>query len=209
MRPFPARRHVIVSRAARGLATPVVILCLATCAHAALPHTGDARIDADLTRLRAATQPFQSLDTAVAAGYPREVPDCLVHEHHGAMGYHHVNRATFSATPSIERPQILLYERRDDGSYRLNGVEFIVPYRLLARDATPPVLFGQAMHREDNLSIWYLHVWAWRPNPDGVFANFHPDVRCPGGGKVYTPFERAGPGLGEAMAPGTPARSGG
>jgi len=116
-----------------------------------------------------------------------------VHEHHGAMGYHHVNRANMTATPAVARPQILLYERMPDGAYRLNGVGYIIPYTLLAREAPAPVLLGQRMHREDTLNFWYLHVWVWRGNPDGVFANFHRDVACPPGqGKIYRPFERAG-----------------
>jgi hypothetical protein len=51
---------------------------------------------------------------------------------------------------------------------------------------------GQTMHHEDNLDIWYLHVWAWKNNPDGMFANFNSTVSCPGTGKVYEPFARDG-----------------
>jgi hypothetical protein len=144
-----------------------------------------------LDRLRSATRPFQNLDSAVAAGYPREVAECLVHRQHGAMGYHHVNRANLSKTLEVERPQILLYERLDDGTYRLNGVEFILPYRLWPRDSTPPLIMGQQLRHEDNLNFWYKHVWAWTENPDGLFADFHPAVRCPAGrARVYAPFER-------------------
>jgi hypothetical protein len=76
-----------------------------------------------------------------------------------------------------------------DSTYRLNGVEFILPYRFLPRDSAAPSIMGQRMHREDNLKFWYLHVWAWRDNPQGVFANFHPDVACGGSDrKVYPPL---------------------
>ena len=84
-----------------------------------------------------------------------------------------------------------MYERKADGRYQLNGVEFIVPYALYSRDSVPPLLMGQRLHREDNLNIWYLHVWAWSGNADGVFANFNPAVTCPKEtAKVYTPFAR-------------------
>ena len=173
------------------LSALLLSLALAACAsHSALPITGDARIDADLTRLRSATRPFLSLDSAVASGYPREVPECLVHEHHGAMGYHHVNRSYLTPTINVEHPQILLYERKPDGGYQLNGVEFIIPYRLYARDSVPQVVMGQQMHHEDNLNIWYLHVWAWTNNADGVFADFNSAVSCGAVGKVYKPFSR-------------------
>ena len=171
----------------------VAAVTMMACAHGSqqvVASSGDARIAADLERLRSATRSFQNLDSAVAAGYPRDVPECLVHEHHGAMGYHHVNRGYLTPTINIEHPQILLYERKPDGAYQLNGVEFIIPYRLYSRDSVPQIVMGQKMHHEDTLNIWYLHVWAWTNNADGVFANFNPAVSCGDSGKVYRPFSR-------------------
>ena len=108
------------------------------------------------------------------------------------MGYHHLNRIYVDGTLAVERPEILLYERMPNGAYRLNGVEFIVPYRFWSRDSIAPEILGQRLKHEDNLKYWYLHVWAWRPNPNGVFADFHPDVQCPAGAKVYTPSSDSG-----------------
>jgi hypothetical protein len=140
-----------------------------------------------VTRLRAATKSFDVLDNAVAAGYPREAKDCIVHEHHGAMGYHHLNSKYVDGTLVPEHPQFLLYQRLADGTYRLNGAEFIVPYRFWPRDSTAPVFMGQKLLREDAFKYWYLHVWAWNANPDGLFADFNPNVSClPGTAKVYT-----------------------
>lgn len=147
-------------------------------------HNPDSTITPELAppglaELRQATRPFLTLDSAVAAGYVRSVTACLVHEHHGAMGYHHTNPQFMDAVVDVSKPEILLYERMPSGEYRLNGVEFIVPYRAWSRDSTPPRVMGQAMFREENLKFWYLHAWAWNANPEGLFANFHPDVRCP------------------------------
>jgi hypothetical protein len=179
----------------RGLLSLLLIASVAgaSMAHSQEPLTqaADPRVADGLARLRAATRPFRSLDSAVAAGYVRDVPDCLVHEHHGAMGYHHVNRALADAKADVEHPEILLYERLPNGGYRLNGVEFIVPYRAWPRDSTPPVLMGHRLKHEDNLNIWYLHVWAWSDNADGLFADFNPAVQCPDSArKVFTPFAR-------------------
>jgi hypothetical protein len=139
--------------------------------------------------LRAATRPYLLLDSAVAVGYPRDVPDCLVHEQHGAMGYHHVNRNYVDAKLDLQKPEILLYERLSNGEYRLNGVEFIMPYRNWPRDSIAPVFLGQTFKREDNLNFWYVHVWAWTQNSDGLFADFNPRVKCaPGSAKVFKPF---------------------
>ena len=148
----------------------------------------DANVTEDVDRLRAATRAYQSVDSAAANGYPLAVADCIVHAHHGAMGFHHVNRAYVDATLEIERPEILLYERKPDGKYQLNGVEFILPYRFYSRDSVPPVLMGQKLTQEDNLKYWYLHVWAWTNNADGIFSNFNPKVGCPAGtAKLYKP----------------------
>lgn len=141
-----------------------------------------------LETLRAATTSFASLDAAVAAGYARDVAHCLVHEHHGAMGYHHVNAGYMDGIVDVGKPEILLYERLSTGEYRLNGVEYIVPYGAWSRDSIPPRVFDQPMRREENLEFWYLHVWAWTPNPDGLFADFHPQVRCsPESRRVFRP----------------------
>lgn len=175
---------------ARRVFLLVSVLAGSAHAQASVGKSGDAIIDAQLDKLRAATRSFQTLDSAVAAGYPREVPDCLIHEHHGAMGYHHVNRSYLAPTLDITRPQILLFEKKPDGAYKLNGVEFIIPYRLYPRDSIAPVFLGRTLAHEDNLNIWYLHVWAWTNNADGVFANFNPAVSCGTTGKVYTPFSK-------------------
>lgn len=129
-------------------------------------------------RVRAATAAFASLDSAVAAGYAAVVERCYAHAEHGAMGFHHVNRALMDARVEVERPEILLYERLDDGRYVLNGVEYIVPYSRWSRDSAPPTVLDQQLKREDDLRLWYLHMWVWRENTAGLFADWNPAVRC-------------------------------
>lgn len=174
----------------RRIAAGAALLAAAACTHAPRapsPSVDDDPVVADgLRRLRAATAPYKNLDAAVAAGYAPTVADCIVDEHHGAMGYHHLNRRYVDGTLDVTKPEFLLYERMPDSSYRLNGAEFIVPYRFWSRDSAAPVLMGQKLHHENNFNYWYLHVWAWTNNTEGVFANMNPDVKCPGGGKVYT-----------------------
>ncbi len=133
-----------------------------------------------VARVRAATAAFAILDSAVAAGYERHVPTCYG-DQHGAMGFHHVNRALLDARVEVERPEILLYERHADGRYTLNGVEYIVPYRIWSKDSVPPTVLGEKLKRADDLNLWYLHLWAWRENTAGIFADMNPAVRCPAG----------------------------
>lgn len=133
-------------------------------------------------KVRAATAGFVSLDSAVAMGYAREVPRCYADEHHGAMGYHHVNRGYVDAKAEVERPEILLYERLADGRYALNGVEYIIPFRVWSKDSVPPTIMGQTMKQELQLNLWYLHMWIWTENSAGLFADWNPAVKCPATG---------------------------
>lgn len=145
---------------------------------AAAPVMREDGIDRDTAKVRAATAAFRDLDAAVAAGYARSVRDCIEHPPHGAMGFHHANSALMDARTDLERPEMLVYSRAATGEYVLNGVEYIVPYTALSRDATPPRVMGQALKRSDQLQLWYLHVWIYRENPNGLFADWNPRVEC-------------------------------
>lgn len=135
-------------------------------------------VSADVARIRAATAPFKSLDAAVAAGYAAHVARCIDNPPHGAMGYHHQNDALLDDQLDIERPEMLVYERLPSGDYRLNGVEYIVPFSHRPASAEPPVIMGQKLKPAPALNLWYLHVWAFTENPSGVFADWNPLVEC-------------------------------
>lgn len=132
----------------------------------------------DTALLKSATARFRDLDSAVAAGYLRRVPRCLANGSQGTMGYHHPNRSLLDDRVELERPEMLLYTRDASGQYQLNGVEYIVPYSALPRDARPPRVMGQELKRSDGLQLWYLHVWIWTPNPAGLFADWNPAISC-------------------------------
>ncbi len=133
-------------------------------------------IDRDVARLRAATARFKSASAAVAAGYPGET-NCVKHPAHGAMGYHYNNMALRDAVLDVERPEVLVYEKRPDGTFKLNGVEYIVPLAAWTK-AEPPTIMGQSLKRADSLGFWYLHVWSETVNPSGLFADWNPNVTC-------------------------------
>ena len=61
----------------------------------------------------------------------------------------------------------------------LVGVELAVPYALWTAPA-PPAFLGTPFQREDEFEVWALHVWVWRDNPAGLFAESHPLVACEG-----------------------------
>ena len=161
---------------------PMLVVLVAGCAGHATPYapipTGlSEETRAGLARLRAATDRFHSIDSAVAAGYPAVSPQCYVEPDSGAMGYHHVNRAIVDRTLEPEHPEILLYERTREGRYNLTAVEFLVPYRLWPKDSTAPQVMGMPLGHVDELSTWGLHMWIWKANPTGMFAWWNPDIR--------------------------------
>jgi hypothetical protein len=132
----------------------------------------------DVARLRAAVKAFASLDRAVAAGYARDGGRCIEHQPHGAMGFHHPKDALYDDRLDVERPEILVYERLADGTYRFNGVEYVVPFSAWPETKEPPMVLGQKLKPAPNLKIWYLHVWTTLENPSGLFADWNPSVKC-------------------------------
>jgi len=107
---------------------------LAACGRAPVQHTAmrasaggealsTATVDRDVERVRAATRSFRVLDSAVAAGYIRDVPNCIKHPEHGTMGFHHRNPTLADAKVELERPEIILYGRTEKGDHELTGVE--------------------------------------------------------------------------------------
>lgn len=136
---------------------------------------GDA-VDQDVARVRDATVRFKTIDAAESAGY-KQSSGCVEYQPAGAMGYHFKNDALLDSTLDVDRPEVLVYEKEPDGTFKLTGVEFLVP--ISAWTATePPRVMGQALKKANRLGIWYLHVWTWEPNPSGLFADWNPNVKC-------------------------------
>jgi hypothetical protein len=136
---------------------------------------GDA-VDRDVKAVRTATEPFHFVDRAEAAGYTQET-DCVEKQPEGGMGYHFTKRELRDGVLEVDKPEVLVYEKRVDGSFKLNGVEYIVPLEAWKR-SEPPTIMGQPMKRFDRAGFYYLHVWIWEQSPSGIFADWNPRVRC-------------------------------
>jgi hypothetical protein len=134
----------------------------------------------ELADLRSATARFHSFEQAESARYDFLFMDMCMFDASpddlGAMGYHYVNTGLLDGSLSISEPEALLYERGPGGQLRLVGVEYVIP-----KDAwtapEPPQLFGQNLVL-NGFDLWALHVWVWRDNPAGIFADWNPDVSC-------------------------------
>jgi hypothetical protein len=160
-------------------------------AHAHAPSKGSARqggttarAQNELARVRQATAHFHDLGRAQAAGYevlvthPETGAECLSHGTMGGMGYHYLNPDLVSADVTVELPQVILYEDGPNGEKHMVGVEYIIPFAIRDQTEPPPVLFGQEFVQNHTFDVWALHVWVWKHNPSGMFADYNPRVSC-------------------------------
>jgi hypothetical protein len=159
-----------------------------------LDLAGNPEANQSLAAARAPTAAYHDPDVAIADGF---VPtDACVASPAGAMGMHWLNPArAMDGMVTADEPEVLLYQKAPNG-ITLGGVEYFFP---LIIDGAPwfgeepppdekippsPILFGRDMegpmmgHEEGMPWHYDLHVWIWRNNPDGIFAEFNPNFSC-------------------------------
>ncbi len=126
--------------------------------------------------VRAANDRFKDVSVAIAEGYS-PIP-CTSGIEGGAMGVHYVNAKLLSAeVPDIKHPQAVMYEPLPNGKMALIAVEYIT-------SKGPANLEGQLFsfngtpNRYGLGAFYELHVWAWKDNPRGAFADMNPKVTC-------------------------------
>jgi hypothetical protein len=140
-----------------------------------------------LHAVRESTERFKDVSVAEAEGYSL-LFGCVTGPDSGAMGLHYVNLALVgSGVVDATKPQIVIYEPRPDGHLQLIGADFLVLAEQWDK-AHPgqgaPQLMGQLYHYFESPNrfglppFYTLHVWAWKPNPNGAFVNWHPKVSC-------------------------------
>ena len=153
-----------------------------------------ANVSRELAKLKRETAENRRLSHALDDGYeafaiPPEVggtptaglglvgnPTCF-DSAAGGMGVHYVKG--IDGNVDATDPEAMVYEIKAGGRLKLVGVEYIVPENLVD-PANPPNLFGHAFHHHEFLPVYVLHVWIWKDNPSGLFADFNPTVRaCP------------------------------
>jgi len=143
-----------------------------------------ARDNALVRVVRESTERFKDVAVAEAEGYALQF-GCVSGSDYGAMGLHYVNGALVDGEIDATKPETVIYEPTGDGRVRLIGADYLVFKDAWdAKHASPPELMGQLFHLFDapnrfGLPAFYvLHVWAWKENPTGAFANWHANVSC-------------------------------
>jgi hypothetical protein len=127
-------------------------------------------------QVRAANDRFKDVSVAVSEGYSPIA--CASGVDGGAMGVHYVNAKFIAAVVvDIGHPQAVVYEPMPNGEMALIAVEYIT-------SKGPASLKGQlfnfngAPNRYGLGPFYELHVWAWKANPHGAFADVNPNVSC-------------------------------
>ena len=146
-------------------------------------HSTDA--SALVAVVREATERFKDVAAAEAAGFELQF-GCVSGPDWGAMGLHYVHfPRVLDGELDARQPEIVIYEPLPNGTPRLIGADYLVLADAWHKNhANPPQLMGQLLHLIEapnrfGLPTFYtLHVWAWKDNPGGTFANWHKNVSC-------------------------------
>lgn len=139
-------------------------------------HTGVAGANPLAAKVRDVNARFADVNVALSEGYA-PIP-CVSGIEGGAMGIHYVNgKLIEDGEIDISKPEAVMYEPKADGSLELVAVEYITHKGPAALDGHL-FSFTGAPNRYGLDPFYELHVWAWRDNPTGAFADMNPAVSC-------------------------------
>ena len=124
-------------------------------------------------QVRAVNDRFKDVAVAVSEGYA-PIP-CGIDG--GAMGIHYVNATLIGDTVDIKHPQAIMYEPMPGGKLELIAVEYITSKGPASFEGQL-FNFNGAPNRYGPGPFYELHVWAWKDNPHGAFADMNPNVTC-------------------------------
>jgi len=150
----------------------LALLSLFAVGTASAEEVGNPLVD----HVRAANDRFKDVSVAVAEGYG-PIP-CDSGFQGGAMGIHYVNGNHLKDNVTdLAHPEAVMYEPMPDGKLALVAVEYIA-FKGPAALEGHLFNFNSAPNRYGLDPFYELHVWAWKPNPTGAFADMNPNVSC-------------------------------
>jgi hypothetical protein len=132
---------------------------------------------ADLAALEQLTAGFGDISVARAAGYAEQITSCWYHRDQGGQGYHFARTEWIDGNVSLLEPELVMYEPLADGSMQFLAIEYIVPFAAWEQP-DPPEMLGRPFMRNEQLELYVLHVWLGKDNPNGLYANWNPNVSC-------------------------------
>lgn len=127
-------------------------------------------------KVRALDSRFEDVAVAKAEGYA-PIP-CASGLTGGAMGIHYVNAAYLKDDAvDVAKPEAVMYEPTAEGTLKLIAVEYITSKGPASLEGHL-FNFNTAPNRYGLGPFYELHVWAWKQNPTGAFADMNPNVSC-------------------------------
>ncbi|MGI8583748.1 MAG: hypothetical protein ACR2KX_16235 [Chitinophagaceae bacterium] len=122
----------------------------------------------ELKQARAATAKYQNIKNAIKDGYADIGVDVE------GMGHHYMKSSIVDGTFNIREPELLVYNRNEDGKLELVAVEYAVPFAYGEPEGFSGT--GDVWDNNAGVPLWFLHAWVWRYNPAGVFNPTNPLV---------------------------------
>ncbi len=153
-----------------------LVLAAPSLARAHMEDANDGEPNPLSEKVRAANARFANVNVAVAEGYA-PIP-CASGITGGSMGIHYVNGEYLKDDKlDLARPEAVMFEPMPDGSLKLIAVEYITSKGPAALEGHL-FNFNTAPNRYGLGPFYELHVWAWKDNPTGAFADMNPTVSC-------------------------------
>ncbi|MBL8593734.1 MAG: hypothetical protein JNK01_13700 [Devosia sp.] len=170
-------RQALVAGKRALLATCLIASAMVASPTLAHDHAAGVLPDNPLAnKVREVNARFADVGVATAEGYA-PIP-CVSGIEGGAMGIHYVNGALIEdGLVDISKPEAVMYEPQADGSMQLVAVEYITTKGPANLDGHL-FSFTNSPNRYGLPPFYELHVWAWRANPTGSFADMNPTVSC-------------------------------
>jgi hypothetical protein len=124
----------------------------------------------ELQQARAASARYRNIENAKKDGYGDiavVVPQ---------MGHHFLRLENLDDKFDYRKPEILVYNKHEDGSYELVAVEYAIPLDLSVNAPAGFTGDSDVWDRNTGFGLWLLHAWVWSFNPNGVFNPTNPSV---------------------------------
>jgi hypothetical protein len=125
----------------------------------------------ELKDARNATAKYQNINNAIADGY---ADISVIREN---MGFHYLKATLVDTVFDPTKPELLVYNRKENGKAELVALEYAVPIALRPFSAPNGFTGSNDVWKYDTeFGLWLLHAWVWEYNPAGIFNPTNPLV---------------------------------
>lgn len=157
----------------RGWLTPLLAMLILLLSGQTYAESLMKETRKELAEARSATAGYHNISAAYAAGYQN------VHFEIPGVGCHLMNFSLVDEVFNISEPELLIYSDCDaaqPGQAKLRAIEYVTSCHACSEVPAPEGFTGD----DDVWSIfpdntlWTLHVWTWKHNPNGIFVKVNP-----------------------------------